>query len=92
MSATRLALAWILIVLAAKSQGETGRTLLSVHVLYRHGERTPVDPYPNDPYKVSISRQFYIGVNRKYPGSLDHVFLRDEETQTQNWGTVLTPY
>ena len=38
------------------------------------------------------SRQFYIGVNRKYPGSLDHVFLRDEVTQAQNWGTVLTPY
>lgn len=22
-----------------------------VHILYRHGDRTPVDPYPNDPYK-----------------------------------------
>ena len=39
-----------------------------------------------------ITRQFYIGVNRKYPGSLDHVFLRVEVTQAQNWGTVLTPY
>lgn len=51
MSTTRLALAWTLILLAAKSQGEDRKTLLSVHVLYRHGERTPVDPYPNDPYK-----------------------------------------
>ena len=54
MSTTRLALAWTLILLAAKSQGEDRKTLLSVHVLYRHGERTPVDPYPNDPYKVGV--------------------------------------
>ena len=37
------------------------------------------------------SRQFYIGVNLKYPGSLDHIFLIDEVTQSQNWDTVLTP-
>ena len=42
--------------------------------------------------KHYFSRQFYIGVNRKYPESLDHVFLIDEVTQAQNWGTVLTPY
>jgi len=28
--------------------------LSHVVVLYRHGDRTPVDPYPNDPYKVKI--------------------------------------
>ncbi|XP_031634018.1 prostatic acid phosphatase-like [Contarinia nasturtii] len=25
--------------------------LVFAHVIYRHGDRTPVDPYPNDPYK-----------------------------------------
>ena len=28
------------------------RKLLAVNLLYRHGDRTPVNPYPNDPYKV----------------------------------------
>lgn len=28
--------------------------LSHVIVLYRHGDRTPVDPYPNDPFKVTI--------------------------------------
>ena len=30
-------------------------TLSNVVVLYRHGDRTPIDTYPNDPYKVQIS-------------------------------------
>ncbi|XP_073992422.1 prostatic acid phosphatase-like isoform X1 [Rhodnius prolixus] len=25
--------------------------VIFVNILYRHGERTPLDPYPNDPYK-----------------------------------------
>ena len=38
------------------------------------------------------SRQFYIGVNSKCPETFHPIFLPDEVTQAQTWGTVLTPY
>lgn len=35
---------------ATKSNGSEGK-LIFAHVLFRHGDRTPIDPYPNDPWK-----------------------------------------
>ena len=38
------------------------------------------------------SRQYYIGVNHKCPESFYPIFLPDQVTQAQTWGTVVIPY
>ncbi|XP_059611252.1 prostatic acid phosphatase isoform X2 [Phlebotomus argentipes] len=46
-------LLWLLVPCLGASEGvdKTGK-LVFAHVMYRHGDRTPINPYPNDPYRT----------------------------------------
>ena len=39
-----------------------------------------------------VSRQFYIGVNRKCPENFLPIVLPDAATKAKTWGTDVTPY
>uniref|UniRef100_A0A182NA80 acid phosphatase n=1 Tax=Anopheles dirus TaxID=7168 RepID=A0A182NA80_9DIPT len=38
-------------VSGTQNGSEAAGKLIFAHVLFRHGDRTPIDPYPNDPWK-----------------------------------------
>uniref|UniRef100_A0A182QA78 acid phosphatase n=1 Tax=Anopheles farauti TaxID=69004 RepID=A0A182QA78_9DIPT len=38
-------------VSSTQNQTDGAGKLIFAHVLFRHGDRTPIDPYPNDPWK-----------------------------------------
>uniref|UniRef100_A0A6B2EF65 acid phosphatase n=1 Tax=Phlebotomus kandelakii TaxID=1109342 RepID=A0A6B2EF65_9DIPT len=43
------------VVLGASGSVEKTGKLVFAHVMYRHGDRTPIDPYPTDPYRTSTA-------------------------------------
>uniref|UniRef100_A0A5S6R2S9 acid phosphatase n=1 Tax=Trichuris muris TaxID=70415 RepID=A0A5S6R2S9_TRIMR len=45
---------WLLLGALASPMDCSTRQLVFVHTLYRHGERSPLGTYPNDPYKEEI--------------------------------------
>ena len=64
--------------------------LVFSHVIYRHGARTPIEPYPNDPWKdpkfwaigwgqltnVSISSTFWIFQIDRHNSVMHHFFYQ----------------
>ncbi|KAG8231336.1 hypothetical protein J437_LFUL017688 [Ladona fulva] len=69
-------------------------SLQLVHIIFRHGDRTPVEPYPNDPYKnvslwpvgwgqltnVGKRQHYHLGkfFRRRYADFLSTKYLKEE--------------
>lgn len=93
-STLALGLALIFCSSATVETKEAPNTLRLVHMLFRHGDRTPVRPYPNDPYlnltywpvswgqltNEGKQRHFKLGqLNReRYSGFLSETYNPDE--------------
>lgn len=68
--------------------------LVYIHVLFRHGDRTPIDPYPTDPYKdpsnwptgfgqltnAGKKRHYELGkwLRQRYAGVLNDTYSRED--------------
>ncbi|XP_056601050.1 lysosomal acid phosphatase [Triplophysa dalaica] len=83
----------ILVFLFGFSFANENRTLKFVTVLYRHGDRSPIKAYPNDPYQesawpqgfgqlslIGMRQQFALGqfLRKRYTGFLSEDYERHE--------------
>ncbi|KAK2727676.1 prostatic acid phosphatase-like [Artemia franciscana] len=54
MSNSRILILFLMLCAACCYEKNDTSTLELVHILFRHGDRTPINPYPNDPYKDPV--------------------------------------
>merc|ERR1719369_1937675 len=81
-------------VLSSSSQDQDLSGLVLVHLVYRHGDRTPINPYPTDPYRnrsnwpvdfgqltsKGVRQQFELGewIRERYQGFISRNYSNQE--------------